>query len=49
MRFEVVAILIRLAAVKNRALQLEPAIVESRGKDSEADVRLVLQVMRKRR
>ena len=46
MRFKVVAILVRLAAIKDRAFQLEPTISESGGQDAKADVRRILQVMR---
>src|SRR6185369_11095500 len=46
MRFEVVAILVRLASVEDRPLEFEPAIRESGGEHTESDVRRVLQVMR---
>src|SRR6185369_13623733 len=41
MRFEVVAVLTRLPTVKERAFQLEPAILDSGGDHSETDVRRV--------
>src|SRR6185503_4040029 len=49
MGFEVVAVFARLTPVKERAFQLEPPILDSRGNHSETDVRRVLQVMRQRR
>src|SRR6266498_4288678 len=49
MRFEVVSIFVRFAAVEDRAFELEPAIRESGGQDSKADVRRILQMMSERR
>src|SRR3954453_8615172 len=49
MRFEVITILARLTPIEDRAFELEPAIRETGRENSEADVRRVLQVMRKRR
>src|SRR3989442_4338455 len=46
MCFEVVAILVRFAAVENRALQLEPPIGETTGQDAKTDMRGILKVMR---
>src|ERR1051325_770320 len=48
-RFEVVTILVRLAAVEDGAFEFEPAITESGRYHAETDVTRILQVMRQRR
>ena len=46
MRIEVIAVLVRLATVENRAFELEPAIGEASREHAERDVSGILQVVR---
>src|SRR6185369_4066245 len=49
MSFEIVTVFVRLTAIENRALELEPAILKPACYHAETDVTRVLQMMRQRR